>query len=180
MLAQPLLGAAWRDSTKPQRVMISLMALVVCGMPDLDIVIGLARTGDAFADHGYQTHSLLIAPVVGVGFAILCGAIAPNFREARFHFRAFCMGTALYALHVIMDYLTHDSRGVGLFWPVVERRFASPVALFIGVEHGEWWRWKEHVLTVATELVFAAVVWFAARRLFCSRWYRKEAVWRDR
>ena len=180
MLAQPALGAAWRDSTKAQRVLISLMALFICGMPDLDIFIGLARTGDAFAEHGYQTHSVLISPVVGVGFAVLAAAIAPTFREKRSLFRAFLIGTALYALHVVMDYLTHDSRGVGVLWPLVPQRFASPVPLFVGVEHGEWWLWKQHVLTASTELVFAAGVWFIGRRMLRSRWYRGGPLRSDR
>ncbi|MGP1273475.1 MAG: metal-dependent hydrolase [Phycisphaerales bacterium] len=180
MLAQPALGAAWRDSTTTQRVLISLMALFVCGMPDLDIFIGLARTGDAFADHGYQTHSLLIAPIVGVGFALLAGAMAPRFRKRRVRFRAFCVGTALYALHVVMDYLTHDSRGVGLLWPIVQQRFASPVALFVGVEHSEWWLWREHVLTVTTELAFAGLVWFMARRMRRARGSLDDTRWGSR
>ena len=163
MLAQPAMGRAWRALPRSQQILTSLLMLFACGAPDLDIVVGLATTGDAFANHGYQSHSLLLAPAFGVLFAAVMALLAPSFRRGQLLAGSWLMGTALYALHVGMDYLTLDSRGVGLFWPVIPERFASPFGIFLGVEHGEWWLWREHVLTATSELGFAFVVWLIAR-----------------
>lgn len=135
------------------------MLLFASVAPDFDIPINLIRSGDAFGAHGSYSHSLLLAPIFGVAF--LC-AIKLIWREANAR-KVFLIGAGLYALHVLMDLMTHDSRGVSLFWPIMPERIACPAWLFVGVEHSDWKRIDLHLLTIVTESVFAAFVFFVAR-----------------
>jgi hypothetical protein len=66
-----------------------------------------------------------------------------------------------------MDSLTAE-RGVMMFWPLTQVRFASPLKLFFGVQWGLGWFSIWHLWTVCTELLFAlvltAVVNFSEKR----------------
>jgi membrane-bound metal-dependent hydrolase YbcI (DUF457 family) len=170
MLALPALGSA--PSGRLRRVLLTGLVLFACVAPDMDILVGLLSTGDGFADHGHRSHSLLLAPGFGVMFAALARAIGWRGTLVR----AWAVGTLLYALHVVMDLLTIGSRGVGLLWPIVPERIASPFGVFVGVEHGEWWLWREHLLTLANESVFAGVIYAIARMLRRRRADRKAAA----
>ena len=145
-----------RDVRKP---IIWAMLIFASFAPDLDIIINLIRTGDGFQLHGAHSHSLLLAPVFGVLFLCAIKWIWPGAKPSR----VFMVGTGLYALHVIMDLLTMDSRGVALFWPIFPDRIASPVAIFVGVEHSDWKRIDLHALTLITETMFAALVFGISR-----------------
>lgn len=141
------------------------LLLFACVAPDMDIPIEWARTGDAFALHGTYSHSLLLAPAFGVLFTLAMRLIAPSVRTPR----ALAIGTALYALHVLMDLVTMGSRGVSLFWPLSDARIASPIAIFVGVEHSDWKRLDLHLLTLVTEGAFALVVWGLTRAVVKRR-----------
>ncbi|MEM9166221.1 MAG: metal-dependent hydrolase [Planctomycetota bacterium] len=173
MLAQPALGPAYRRAEQHQQALLSFLALFACGAPDLDIFIGIVVDGDAFLNHGTWTHSLVLAPVFGVAFAIAAGFLCPLFKKTEHRMRAFAVGTSLYALHVGMDFITIGSRGVSLYWPFTAERVVPPFGVFTGVEHGDWTRWDKHLITVGTELAFAAVIWAIARRVNRSRRLRR-------
>jgi membrane-bound metal-dependent hydrolase YbcI (DUF457 family) len=147
-----------RDVRKP---IIWGMLLFASVAPDFDIVINLFRSGNAFAKHGSYSHSLLLAPIFGVLFAC---AIKCIYRQAR-PGKVFMIGAGLYALHVMMDLLTHDSRGVSLLWPIMPERIACPAWLFVGVEHSNWKRLDMHLMTLITESVFAAAVYFISKHI---------------
>lgn len=142
------------------------MILFAALAPDFDIPINmLIDGGNAFGMHGSYSHSLVLAPVFG---ALFLGVIVLMWREAS-KARVFALGTGLYAVHVLMDLITMDSRGVSLFWPIFPERIACPIAVFVGVEHSEYWRIDQHLLTLVTEGLYAAAMFYLSRYLLRLR-----------
>lgn len=140
-----------RDIRKP---IIWAMLLFASVAPDFDIALNWISSGEPFAGHGSYSHSLLLAPLFGVLF--VC-AMKIVWREAK-PGRVFAIGTGLYAAHVLMDLVTHDSRGVALLWPIIPDRIASPIGIFTGVNHSDWSRFDLHLITLITETLFAALI----------------------
>jgi hypothetical protein len=62
-----------------------------------------------------------------------------------------------YDLHIIMDALTAE-RGVMLFWPLTQARYASPIKLFYGLQWGLGWFSPWHLWTIFTETLFSIIV----------------------
>lgn len=155
------LGARPTDEPRWRTWAVALLMVFACGAPDLDVFAGWLIIGDAFKHHGAYSHSLLLAPVFGVGFALVLRALRPSATLAR----SWMLGAALYAAHVLMDALIYDTRGVGLFWPLLPDRFASPLVIFVGLEYSEWWRWDQHLLTIANEVAFGVLVLWFSRQL---------------
>ena len=138
-----------------RRAMLVLWLLFATVAPDADIAISWIRTGKPFQDHGSYAHSLLISPFFGVIFA--AGWIMLQ-KGADFR-RAWLVGSALYALHIVMDWMTIGSRGVAMVWPITSQRFLAPFGLFAGVEHSQWQRWDLHLIMLANETIFLLLVW---------------------
>lgn len=141
--------------------------------PDFDIPLNmLIDGGNAFGMHGSYSHSLVLAPVFG---ALFLGVITQLWRKVS-KTRVFVLGTGLYAVHVLMDLLTMDSRGVSLFWPIFPERIACPIAAFVGVEHSDYTRFDLHLLTLVTEGLYALAMFFLSRYLLgLRRGYRRYA-----
>lgn len=157
--ARALLGAEARGVLGVRGLLVWGLLLFASVAPDMDIALSWYRTGKPFAEHGSYTHSLLLAPVFGVVFALMLRVVAP-----RVHFwRAMLAGTGLYGLHVVMDLVTMGSRGVSMLWPVMPGRIAVPFGVFVGVEHSDWKRVDLHLLTIGTEAAFALAVWGVTR-----------------
>lgn len=134
--------------------------------PDFDIPINmLIDEGRAFRLHGSYSHSLLLAPLFGLGFALVLSFIWKDADKRR----VFALGTGLYAIHVLMDLVTMDSRGVSLFWPIFPERIACPIGIFVGVEHSDYWRMDLHLLTLVTEGVYAVIMFSLSRYLLLLR-----------
>ncbi len=101
---------------------------------DLDFLPGLV-VGHPNRYHHWATHSLLAA----VAFALVVGAVAsPALGSLRR--RASVLGLA-YLSHLGLDVLTAHVRvqGIPLFWPLSDRVFIAPVAIFRHVRHGHGW-----------------------------------------
>ncbi|MEO1534816.1 MAG: metal-dependent hydrolase [Planctomycetota bacterium] len=139
---------------------VALLVVFACGAPDLDIIAGWIFINDGFTYHGLYSHSLLVAPAFGVLFAIALRVLRPSAALGR----AFALGAALYAIHVILDALIYDTRGVAMLWPIIPDRFASPFVIFVGVEYSHWWRWEMHVLTIVNEVAFGIVMLWLSRQ----------------
>lgn len=154
-LVVPACAALGAETRGLRGLMAFGLVLFATVAPDMDIPISWARTGKPFLEHGSYSHSLLLAPIFGVLFACAMKLISPNVRAVR----AFAVGALLYALHVVMDLLVIDSRGVSMFWPIVPGRIASPYGIFAGVEYSDWRRWDLHLLMLANEVLFGLVVW---------------------
>lgn len=131
-------------------VLFALMA------PDLDAAAGFVTGQGVGRFHNGLTHSLLCAPVFGCVFALIGRPIARC--KGRLLFR---LGSVAYLSHIVLDLFNARGRGVQLFWPLSETRFASPVPLFYGVIHSVDAPWSVHLVTIVNELLFAAAVWIA-------------------
>jgi hypothetical protein len=129
-----------------------LITVVVSNLPDLDFIAGILF-GDLWAYHNQITHSL----VVGTGVSLLAAGLTWLLMRHSFG-RWYAIFSLSYYLHIIMDFFTYKTRGIMLFWPLSEARFESPVKLFYGVRWSEGLFSASHLITLVTELVFAAAL----------------------
>jgi membrane-bound metal-dependent hydrolase YbcI (DUF457 family) len=131
-----------------------LQLILVTGLsllPDLDVIPAIV-VRDMRTYHNSFSHSLLI----GIPVALLIAGIFQ--RVYRSNFRLwFVICLLSYDLHVIMDALTAD-RGVMMFWPLTETRYASSVKIFYGLQWGLGWFSPWHLWTIFTESVFVGIV----------------------
>ncbi len=128
-------------------------------LPDVDSAVGVLLQ-DFARYHNNASHSLLIGIVVALGFAVVM-----KWRTNNFAFW-FLFALACYNLHILMDATTW-SRGAMLLWPFSEQRFRSPVLLFYGLHWSNGLWSSKHLVTLVSELAFAAVVlfpWWARSR----------------
>jgi hypothetical protein len=136
---------------------IPLQLILVAGLsmlPDLDVIPALLFR-DMRAYHNNFSHSLFFG--IPVAFAI-AGIFQRAYRSNFWLWFGICLLS--YDLHVVMDALTAE-RGVMLFWPLTQERFASPIKLFYGLQWGLGWFSLWHLWTLFTESLFVAVVLIA-------------------
>jgi inner membrane protein len=120
-------------------------------LPDVDSILGLI-----FEDFGRFHNSLTHSLVVGLGVAVVVGALAVSTRRFRF-VDGFLLTLVCYDLHVIMDFFT-IGRGVMALWPISSERFLSPVTVFYGLHWSDGIFSTRHLVTLATEIAFALLV----------------------
>ncbi|MEX0745168.1 MAG: metal-dependent hydrolase [Phycisphaeraceae bacterium] len=155
LFARPLLTrCGLADLPRARRWGFYALVLAALLLPDADFAM-LLLPAHPLHQHGTFTHSLaaalLFAPVFAlVGRWLLMGRAAWGLLVV--------LGFTFYSAHVLMDCFT-AGRGVMLFWPMSESRFASPVALFVGAEHSSPLLWRRHVLTLVNELALIALLW---------------------
>lgn len=132
--------------------LILLVTLVFSILPDFDTVAGILA-GDIGRYHNQGTHSLVVGLLVALLFAVLLA-------RGRMHaFKAWFPPLLLsYELHVLMDVVTLGERGVMLLWPLSSARFDVPFTLFYGVRWSEGIFAWQHLVTLATEALFALLV----------------------
>jgi membrane-bound metal-dependent hydrolase YbcI (DUF457 family) len=143
---------------------VPLQLVIVMGLsmvPDLDVIPAIIFR-DMEAYHNNFSHSLIFALPIAL---LIAGIFHRIYRSSFWLWFVICLLS--YDLHVIMDSLTAE-RGVMMFWPLTQVRFASPMKLFFGVQWGLGWFSIWHLWTVCTELLFAlvltAVVNFSEKR----------------
>ena len=134
---------------KPPFQMIMLAGLSM--LPDLDVVPAIIFR-DMKAYHNNFSHSLLVA----VPVAFLIAGLFHRIYRSNF-WLSFLICLVSYDLHIIMDLMTAE-RGVMIFWPVTQHRFAFPIKLFYGLQWGLGWFSLWHLWTIFTESVFVLVV----------------------
>lgn len=131
-----------------------LQLILVAGLsmlPDLDVIPAIIFR-DMMAYHNNISHSLLFAFPVAF---LVAGFFHRVYRSSYWPWFVVCLIS--YDLHVIMDALTAD-RGVMMFWPLSESRFASSVKIFYGLQWGLGWLSLWHLWTIFTESLFVLVV----------------------
>jgi inner membrane protein len=143
-------------------------------LPDLDVIsFQLGVSSESFLSHRGFTHSLAFAAV----FAL---AAASGYRWLQTRYlSAFCFLFVAMASHGLLDACTDGGRGIAFFWPLSEQRYFFPfneirvspigVARFLS-ERGVLvlmseikWVWLPCIV-VATELIFARLLYSRARR----------------
>jgi hypothetical protein len=120
-------------------------------LPDMDVFPAIIFR-DMEKYHNNFSHSLLVGVPVAFLFAVIFQRIYPS---------NFCLWFTIclisYDLHVIMDALTAE-RGVMMFWPLAQVRFASPIKIFYGLQWGLGWFSIWHLWTIFTESLFSLIV----------------------
>lgn len=129
--------------------MILIMGLSL--LPDLDVIAAMIFR-DMQNFHNNFSHSLLM----GIPVAVLIAAILRQICHFDFWlWIRICLIS--YDLHIVMDALT-TGRGVMMFWPLYQNRFASPIKLFYGLHWGFGWFSIWHFWTILTESLFVLVI----------------------
>jgi membrane-bound metal-dependent hydrolase YbcI (DUF457 family) len=131
-----------------------LQLILVTGLsmlPDLDVVPAVIFR-DMRAYHNNISHSLFI----GIPVALFITGIFQRVYRSNF-WLWFVISLLSYDLHVLMDALTAD-RGVMMFWPLTEARYASSVKIFYGLQWGLGWFSPWHLWTIFTESLFVGIV----------------------
>jgi membrane-bound metal-dependent hydrolase YbcI (DUF457 family) len=131
-----------------------LLMLLIIGLsllPDLDIIAAVIFR-DMQNYHNGLSHSLLL----GIPIAVLIGAILRQIYHSDF-WLWFLICLISCVLHIVMDALTAE-RGMMLFWPLSQNRFALPVKVFYGVQWGLGWFSLWHLWTIFTESVFVVLL----------------------
>ena len=123
-------------------------------LPDLDVIPAVIFR-DMRGYHNSMSHSLL----VGILVALLIAGIFQRVYRSNF-WLWFLICLISYDLHVVMDALTAD-RGVMMFWPLTEARYASSVKIFYGLQWGLGWFSPWHLWTIFTESLFVGIVLIA-------------------
>jgi membrane-bound metal-dependent hydrolase YbcI (DUF457 family) len=131
-----------------------LQMVLVAGLsllPDLD-VIPAALFRDMQKYHNNFSHS----PIFAIPVALLVsGIFQRTYRSNFWLFFFICLIS--YDLHILMDALTAE-RGVILFWPFSNARYASSVKIFHGLQWGFGWFSPWHLWTIFTESLFVIIV----------------------
>jgi membrane-bound metal-dependent hydrolase YbcI (DUF457 family) len=120
-------------------------------LPDLDVVPAILFR-DMKAYHNNFSHSLLFA----IPVAFLIASFFHRIYRSNF-WLWFLICLISYDLHIIMDMMTAE-RGVMLFWPLTQNRFASPIKIFYGLQWGLGWFSIWHLWTIFTESLFVLVI----------------------
>jgi inner membrane protein len=126
-------------------------------LPDLDAVLGVV-SGDMGRFHNNGTHSL----VLGFCIALLVAGIMGWKKPVEF-LPWFTIILLSYESHVLMDFFTHEGRGVMLFWPLSSNRYDTTVTLFYGVRWSQGWFTISHLWTIISEFFFVLLVVLATR-----------------
>lgn len=127
-------------------------------LPDIDSAAGVLA-GDFGRFHNTVTHSLVVGLGVTGIFAVIMG-----WRRRDTFWPWFVVALAGYELHVLMDAATFG-RGVMALWPLSEMRFQVPVMLFYGLHWSNGLFSERHLITLATEAGFVALVLIALHGL---------------
>lgn len=147
-----------------------LQLILVTGLsllPDLDVIPAIIFR-DMRAYHNNISHSLFF----GIPAAFLVAGIFQRFYRSNF-WLWFVICLISYDLHVVMDALTAD-RGVMMFWPLTEVRYASSVKIFYGLQWGLGWFSPWHLWTIFTESLFVGIVLVAMNYFDRRRNYVQE------
>jgi len=133
---------------------LPLQLVVIVGLsllPDLDVIPAIIFR-DMHKYHNNFSHSLFFAIPVAL---LVAGIFRRVYRSNFWLWFVICILS--YDLHIIMDTFTAE-RGVMLFWPLSEIRYASPVKLFYGLQWGLGWFSPWHLWTIFTESIFVGIV----------------------
>jgi membrane-bound metal-dependent hydrolase YbcI (DUF457 family) len=128
--------------------------IVVAGLsllPDLDVIPGVLFK-DMHRFHNNLSHSVFVAIPVSL---LVAGVFQRAYRSNFWLWFLICMIS--YDLHILADAMT-AGRGVMMFWPLTDVRFASPVKFFYGLQWGLGWFRLEHLWTILTECLFGLIV----------------------
>ena len=147
-----------KNRSRPTREeFLGLLAFVGLSiLPDLDAGVGIALGNMARYHNNFAG-----TPGFGLAVALALSTVAWAFRRSAFR-PVFSLTFLLYSLHVLMDFFT-VGRGVMVFWPISGERIQPPFHLFYGLRWSDGIFSERHLITLASELCFLAVLFFGLR-----------------
>ncbi len=151
-----------RGSSRGRRLGMLTACMGLSLLPDLDAAVGIA-----LGNLGRYHNNFAGSPAFGALVALVVGGIALLVRRSWAR-TALTLTFVCYEVHVLMDFLT-VGRGVMLLWPLTTERFSPPFHLFFGLRWSDGLSSTHHLVTVATELLFAAALFIALRWLLQRR-----------
>ena len=134
-LAHTIAGYLAYEVVRPQgahRPALLLAAVALANGPDLDFLPGLVM-GHAGAYHRGMTHTLAAVLAVGAAVALVVGSAG---RRRALVVRAAAWAAAVYASHLLLDYLTVDAvppYGGRFLWPLSGAYYLAPTPVLDGV-----------------------------------------------
>ena len=152
------LTVASNDEQKNQQMLILRLAVLGSVLPDVDAFVGILM-GNFGKYHNNVSHSLAFGLIISLAVT----ASIKSFSSLKFNQLVLPVLIG-YSIHVLMD-ATTITRGVMLFWPLTEHRYASPFPIFYGVRWSEGLFSPLHLITIATEGVYAIFVLYFAKRI---------------
>ena len=115
-----------------------VFAAVVANAPDLDFIAGIVGGGGINSAHRGPSHSI----VVGIIFSIVIALVLGRWwRQQR---RVFWTALMLYASHLFLDMCTYS--GIPLLWPFTSKLYSLPIAILVGIDHGDSGATVDHFL----------------------------------
>jgi inner membrane protein len=141
-------------------------------LPDADVaLVALGACDTGLGGHRGASHSLPMALAIG----LLAGAVARRLGWPVI--RTVVAATCAVASHAVLDILSADGRGLPLFWPISDQRFASPVRLLSDAPRGLALLSVPGAVNVAIEiLVFLPVVLYALWPRIVRWWSARAAA----
>jgi inner membrane protein len=137
---------------------------VLSMLPDVDVV-GMALGVPYGAPWGHRgaTHSLVMAGLLGLAFALLARRGGRTFTITAF------LALAVAASHGLLDAMTDGGRGLALLWPFTTRRYFLPWRPIPVAPIGVGFLSSEGLEVAAWELLvflplFAYALWPRSRR----------------
>lgn len=122
-----------RVSTKQvrSRLRIALLYLLGANAPDLDFIPGFLIGEPGRYHHGI-THSIGFALLIAFAFSLFL-----YLRTGVWIVRTFAICFCVYFSHIFLDYFSMDTSepyGVPLFWPLSDKYYMAPFAVFLDVQ----------------------------------------------
>lgn len=141
------------------RLRLLLASFISSCLPDADALVGII-IGEIGRAHNGITHSVPF----GLLSSSFAGALFQGVGAISF-FRGLIFGFLLHMLHLLLDLLGRNKRGLMLLAPFSFRRFRIPLRIFYGVRWDQGVFSKKHLWTLGTEMLFVAIVLTVLRRL---------------
>jgi membrane-bound metal-dependent hydrolase YbcI (DUF457 family) len=134
------------------RRQLMLASLIMSCLPDADFFMGIA-VRDLERVHNGISHSLPFGLLVSAfSGALLRGLYGIGF------VRGFAGTFAFHTLHLVLDLLGRNSRGLLLMAPFSSRRYRVPFRLFYGVRWDEGLLTRKHLWTLVTETAVVTII----------------------
>lgn len=159
---RPIIPAAADHKLGPMPVLLA-SSLALSLSPDLDAVPGLLL-GDLGRFHNNLTHSLAAGLVVALATGLVMRALGrPDALKWGL------LALVCFQIHLLMDLVTYDTRGLMLWWPFSHERIQGPAPFFYGLRWSQGLVTAKHLITIGSETALAVAVILLVKLVDCRK-----------